>query len=356
MAEKERYFPVPLVKGFLSDLYEKAGMSRDDADVCASCVVKTNLWGVDSHGVLRTSVYVNRVRKGAINPRPEIQSLKGNDKAIELLNGDDGIGYIVGKAGMEKAIAKAKQYGMGAVVVDRSNHFGAAALYARMAAEEGMIGFATTNVKPNIGMKGNKKPSTGNNPIAMAAPIGGEYPFSLDISLSAVAGGKLLLASKKGEKIPKDWAVTSEGLETDDPDEGFKGFLLPVGLHKGFGLSLFVDIITGVLSGGAYLQDLKSMYAHSDDPSLTSHFFFAIDPTIFMEKEVFIKRMKDWAGMIKDTPMVDPETSQLIPGELEYKTEQKRIKEGLPFPSQLVSDLDELATDMGVKPISERTA
>lgn len=356
MAGAEQYMPVELVKTFLSEVYEKAGVSREDAQWCASCVVQTNLWGVDSHGVLRTSVYVNRIRNGAINPKPAIRSIKGEEKAIELITGDDGIGYVVGKSGMERAIQKARRFGIGAVVADRSNHFGAAALYARMAAEQGMIGFATTNVKPNIGMKGNRKPSTGNNPIAMAAPLGGDFPFSLDISLSAVAGGKLLLASKKGEKIPTDWAVTSDGLETDDPDEGFKGFLLPVGMHKGFGLSLFVDIITGVLSGGAFLQDLKSMYAHGDEPSLTSHFFMALDPTLFMEQNMFISRMRQWVEMLKSTPMVDPEQRQLIPGELEHRTELQRMKDGLPIPGQLVEDLDALAGELGVTRLSERTA
>jgi LDH2 family malate/lactate/ureidoglycolate dehydrogenase len=294
------------------------------------------------------------LKKKAINPSPSIKSVKGSDKALELMDGDDGIGYILGRAGMERAIEKAGKYGVGMVVVDRSNHFGAAALYARMAAEKGMIGVATTNVRPNIGMKGNRKPSTGNNPIAMAAPLGGAFPFSLDISLSAVAGGKLLLASKKGEKIPLDWAVTSEGKETDDPDEGFKGFLLPVGMHKGFGLSLFVDIITGVLSGGAYLHELKSMYAHSAEPSLTSHLFCAIDPSVFMEEETFIARMRDWAAMIKNTPMVEEGGSQLIPGELEYLTEKRRMAEGLPFPPELVKDLDSLADEMGVGRLSGR--
>lgn len=354
MSDNQKTFPVKPVLGFLTEAYTAAGLKPDDAAFCAQCVVQTNLWGVDSHGVLRTSVYINRLRSRAINPDPDIRVVKGEDKALELIHGDDGIGYILGRTGMERAIDKARRFGVGVTVVDRSNHFGAAALYARMAAKAGMIGFATTNVKPNIGMKGNRKPSTGNNPIAMAAPLGGEYPFSLDISLSAVAGGKLLLASKKGEKIPKDWAVTKEGKETDDPDEGFAGFLLPMGLHKGFGLSLFVDIITGVLSGGAFLQDLKSMYAHAGEPSLTSHLFCAMDPSVFMERELFIERMRDWAGMIKSTPMVEEGSTQLIPGELEFLTEKKRMAEGLPFPPDLVDELDALADEMNIPRLGSR--
>lgn len=169
----------------------------------------------------------------------------------------------------------------------------------------------------------------------------------LDISMSAVAGGKLLLAQKKGEKIPKDWAVTSEGLETDDPFEGFKGFLLPMGMHKGFGLSLYIDLLTGVLGGGAFLHQLRSMYGSPDDPSLTSHLFCAIDPSMFWEPNEFIERMKEWSRAVKAVPMVNEHEKQLIPGELEYMCEQQRLRDGIPVPVNLVKELDEIAESIG---------
>ncbi len=346
MAENEKKIPVEVAENFLIDMYRAAGLPDGDAIYCAKCAVQTNLWGVDSHGILRTPIYIERIRNGAINNTPAVKSVKGEGKALELMDGDSGHGYVVGRTVMQRAIEKARQYGVSAVVVNNSNHFGAASLYARMAAEQGMIGFVATNVMPNIGMKGNTRPSTGNNPIAMAAPLSGEFPFSLDISLSAVAGGKLLLASKKGEKIPTNWAVTKEGLETDDPDEGFKGFLLPVGMHKGFGLSLFVDIITGVLSGGAFNYELKSMYKHSQDPSLTSHMCAVFDPSVFMEEAEFQQRMDELRSRVKATPMVNPDETQLIPGELEWKTEQARRKAGIPVPGELIQDLNKLAADL----------
>ena len=346
MGESDKKIPVRVAEDFLIDIYREIGLPDRDAIHCAKCAVQTNLWGVDSHGILRTPIYVERIRNGAIKSHPQIKSLKGEDKALELMDGDSGHGYVVGRTVMNRAIEKAGKYGTSAVVVRNSNHFGAASLYARMAAEEGMIGVVATNVMPNIGMKGNKKPSSGNNPIAMAAPLSGEYPFSLDISLSQVAGGKLLLAGKKGEKIPTNWAVTKDGLETDDPDEGFKGFLLPVGMHKGFGLSLFVDVITGVLSGGAFNRELKSMYKSSQDPSLTSHMCAVFNPAVFMEKDEFVERMDELSTRVKQTPMVNPDETQLIPGELEWKTEQQRQKEGIPVPAELIKDLNKLAADL----------
>ena len=333
---------------FIGRLFKKAGMDEVAASVTADCLVKTNLWGIDSHGVLRVPVYIRRVQKGAINPRPEVKAVIDSDGPVALLDGDGGMGFVSGVAGMEKAIQQAQKYGIGLTVLRNSNHFGAAALYTRMAAEKDLIGIAMTNVIPNIGMKGNKKPSVGNNPIAMAAPLTGDFPFVLDISLSSVAGGKLLLAAKKGEKIPKDWAVTKDGEETDDPQKGFDGFLLPTGLHKGYGLALFVDLITGVLSGGPFLQELRSMYKHPDDPSQTTHTFICIDPSFFMPMEEYYQRVTEWARMVHATPMTKEGETQVIPGEIEFNLENERREKGIPLPPKLVEEFHELAAELDV--------
>lgn len=336
------------LKLYIKEMYLKAGLPEEDAGICADCTVKTNLWGVDSHGVLRTAAYINRILSGAVKANPEFRFIKGEDGPISLMDGGAGMGYVVGTKAMQAAITKAEKFGIGMVVVNNSNHFGAASLYARLAAEEGMLAIVTTNVIPNIGMPGNKESVTGNNPIAMAAPIGKEYPFSLDISMSEVSGGKILLAQKKKEKIPFTWAIDKNGNPTDDPFAGFAGILLPVGMHKGLGMSMFFDIITGVISGGPFLQDIKSMYKHSYVPSETSHTFIVINPEFFLEKSDFEKRMNEWVGMIKKTPMTDKGMEQIIPGEIEYKCEVQRRKEGLPIPAELAEDLKVLAEKLGI--------
>jgi LDH2 family malate/lactate/ureidoglycolate dehydrogenase len=323
-------------------------MQEEDARTCAEYLVQTNLWGIDSHGVLRVPIYIKRLLSGAMNKAPELQSV--NDiGALEVLNGDDGCGYIVGRAAMQRAISKAQTYGIGAVGVTRSNHFGAAALYTTMAAEKGMIGIAMTNVVPNVVAPGGSKPIVGNNPFAVTVPTFGEFPFTLDISLSNVAGGKLLLAIRNGEKIPLDWATDKEGKPTDDPEAGFNGFLLPVGGHKGYGLALVIDLLCGVLTGGAFLHGLKGMYKYPDDPSLTGHFFIAINPLALMEKEVLKERMDDFYRQIKASPMWDSSKEMLMPGEIEYRTEQKRKQEGIALSEELVNELNNLANELGVE-------
>lgn len=338
--------PYDTLHTFVSELFERAGMPAADASFYAWSLVQTNLWGIDSHGVLRAKVYVDRLCKGAINPRPNIRKERGA-LAFEVLNGDDGAGPVVAKAAMERAIALAGQFGVGIVGAMRSNHFGAAALYARMAAEAGMIGIAMTNVVPNVVAPGGSKPVVGNNPLAVAVPTPGDFPFVLDISLSNVAGGKLLLASKKGEKIPLDWATDNQGRPTDDPDLAFKGFLLPMGGYKGLGLAYVVDILSGVLTGGVFLDGMKGMYKYPDDPSLTGHFMLAIQVEAVMPRAEFDERMASFAGKVKSSPMWDEGREMLIPGEIEYRIEQARRAEGIPVPPALYEELVALGEQLG---------
>jgi LDH2 family malate/lactate/ureidoglycolate dehydrogenase len=336
------------LENFCKKVYQKCGMAEADAAQAAEYMVRTSLWGVDSHGIMRLPVYAKRLLSGAVKARPEFKPVKDQGGPLALYDGDAGLGYTVGKYGMELAIKKALDHGIGFVLVNNSNHYGAAALYSRMAEAKGLIGISTTNVIPNIGLKGQLKPSTGNNPIALSAPTYGEYPFTLDISLSAVAGGKLLLAAKQKKKIPVDWAVSKDGLETDDPEVGFAGFLLSMGMHKGFGLSLFVDLLTGLLSGGPFLKDLRSMYSHPDKPSLTSQLFIALDPGFFLDPETYKEKIREWIRMIRSVPMVDPESSQLIPGEMEYKTSIERQKSGIPLPEEVLKELKSLGVSLGI--------
>jgi LDH2 family malate/lactate/ureidoglycolate dehydrogenase len=201
---------------FVTEIFEKAGCNSNDARIIGSCLVQTNLWGIDSHGVLRVAKYLDRLRTGGMNATPSIQSRK-SAAGLEVLDADNGSGYIAATAAMRRAIELAKESNIAAVGIINSNHCGATALYARMAIEYGMIGIAMSNVAPNMVMTGGSKPITGNNPIAVAVPTFGEFPFVLDISLSAVAGGKLLVAAKNGEEIPLGWATDKAGRPTTDP-------------------------------------------------------------------------------------------------------------------------------------------
>ena len=348
MAQEHKLVDHKTLKEFATSVFTKSGMKKDDAQYCSEALVLTNLWGIDSHGVLRLEAYFRRLQKRAMNPVPRIRQIKGA-LGLEVLDGDDGIGFLTARAAMERAIEMAESYNIGAAGVIKSNHCGAAALYARLAAEKGMIGIAMTNVVPNMVVPGGSRPITGNNPIAVAVPTFGDFPFVLDISMSAVAGGKLILAGKKKEKIPLDWATDKEGRPTDDPDTGFAGFLLPLGGHKGFGLSLVVDILCGVITGGAFQDHLKGMYKYPDDPSLTGHFMLALNPLALMAREELEARMAEFYQTIKASPMWDASREMFMPGEIEYQTANERKQKGIPLPVTLFEDLQSLGQELGLK-------
>lgn len=327
---------------FLYSVFKAAGMPDDDGATAARDLVLTNLWGIDSHGILRAPIYVERLQNGAVNATPRIETVGGRG-GFEVLDGDGGLGYIVGHHAMARAIDLARSHGIGAVSVRNSNHFGAAGLYIKQATEAGMIALSMTNVGPNLVVPGGAKPITGNNPLAFGAPTDRGFPMILDISMSSVAGGKLLLAKEKGEKIPFGWATDKHGKPTDDPTIGFDGFLMPLGGHKGFGLSLMVDILCGVLSGGAFQFALSSMYAKPEEPSGTGHMMIVIDPEAMLEGDDFKARMSAFCDTIKGSPMWDAAARMLIPGELEHETMLRRKTEGLPLPASLWAQLVEIA-------------
>ncbi|MEP3278266.1 MAG: Ldh family oxidoreductase [Stappiaceae bacterium] len=327
---------------FLNEIFTTLNLPAADAQAAADDLVLSNLWGVDSHGILRLPIYVERILNGAVNVNPQIKTIGGRG-GFETMDGDSGLGYIIGHRAMDRAITLAGEHGISAVTVRNSNHFGAAGLFVKQATDTGMIALSMTNVGPNLVVPGGSKPITGNNPLAFGVPTDLDFPLILDISMSSVAGGKLLLAKEKGEKIPFGWATNKQGKPTDDPIEGFAGFLLPLGGHKGFGLSLMVDILCGVLSGGAFQFGLNSMYAKPEDPSNTGHLMLVIDPGAFLGTEAFLERMGAFCANIKGSPMWDDAARMLIPGELEYEMMQRRLKTGLPLPRSLLKDLTVIA-------------
>lgn len=345
MSTREINVSADKLTGFVTGLFKGAGCPEQGARDVAECLVQTNLWGIDSHGVLRTPEYLKRFVSGAMNSQPEVRTLKTGG-ALEVLDADNGAGYVAGRAAMSRAIELAKTGNIAAVGIINSNHCGAASLYARMALEHGMIGIAMSNVAPNMVAPGGSKPITGNNPIAVAVPTFGEFPFVFDISLSAVSGGKILVAAKNGEEIPLGWATDRGGRPTTDPNVGFKGFLLPMGGHKGFGLSLLVDILCGVITGGSFQHELKSMYVYPKDPSNTAHLMLVINPLCLMSEAQLKSRMAEFFETVKQSPMWGEDSEMLLPGEIEHRKEVERLEQGIPIPEPLYDELVRLGQDM----------
>jgi LDH2 family malate/lactate/ureidoglycolate dehydrogenase len=347
MANDEILVIAERLQTFLTELFGKTGIEKADAAFIAQTLVKTNLWGIDSHGAIRAPIYFKRFMSGVVNQKPSIHRVRGA-KGFEVLDGDNGHGFVVGRASMVRAMELAKAYNVGAAGAIRSNHFGAAGVYARMAADQGMIGIAMSNMAPLMAVPGASQPVVGNNPIAVAVPTGSSFPIVWDIALSTVTVGKLLLANKKGEKIPLDWATDSEGHPTDDPAKALSGFLLPIGAHKGFGLAVMIEILCGVVMGGSFLHELKSMVSFPDQPSSTCHLMIAVNLTSIISQRELESRMSSFCETLKRTPMWDPTKEILVPGEIEHRTHLKRAETGIPIPKKLYEELVGLGREVGL--------
>lgn len=334
-------------EGATAALFEAVGMPRESSRSAAGHMVLADLRGVETHGLVRLPLYVNRLRAGELEARavPEIIE---DGPATAVVDGGHGLGQVNSDFAMREAVSKAKQNGVGVVTVRHSSHFGAAASYAAMATESDCIGIATTNVAPLMPPVGGTERRVGNNPLAIAAPSREGFPLVLDIAMSAVAAWSIRMAAERGEPIPSEWAFDKDGEPTTDAYAAFQGggLLRPLGDHKGFGFALMIDVLSGVLSGGGFGDEVKRL----DQKGYlnTSHFFLAIDIGRFIEPEAFLDRIGRLAKGIHSTPTREGADHILLPGEKEARVEQERRRDGIPYSTQIWEPITKLAQELGV--------
>lgn len=333
------------LKDYTAQVLINVGMPADDAALVADSLVEANVRGVDSHGVLRLPNYVEKLKTGGTRARPEIRIVR-DGPATAVVDGDHGMGQVVGAFAMRLALDKARQTGVGMVLVRNSEHFGAAAYYAMMAPPEGMIGVASTNTPPIMAPWGGRRPTIGNNPIAVAVPVGDDRPIVLDMAMSKVAAGKVRLAAKKGQKIPLGWIVDSEGRPSDNPLDYDGGALLP-GDHKLYGLAVIVEALTSALSGAAMLSDVVSWMDDPTRPMNAGHAFMAIRIDAFMPREEFAERMGRLVGELRGSPPAPGVERIMLPGEVEHDAAERR-RQGFDVPVALFEDLCRLGEEYGV--------
>jgi len=309
---------------------ELLDVPAEDARRTAEALLYADLRGVESHGIQRLLMYAPRLKKKLINPRPNI-AIDNLGPAMSLVNGDDGLGPVVASRAMEEAIRLAREGGLAFVGCRDSNHFGAAAPFAQMACDEKLIAMVGTNAFPTMAAWGGSKNVVGNNPFAIGVPCDGDPDFMLDIALSVSSRGRIRSIAKAKQRIPAGWAVDAKGQPTTDPVEALKGFVLPIGGHKGYGLALAIDMMAGVLTGAGFSNGVKSMLQQGDQPQHVGHFMLVIDPVRFMPWECFAARMKELRDSMRAAPPLDPQQPIMIPGEPEARIEQRRRVDGIPM-------------------------
>lgn len=325
------------IRSYCQKLLQSQGMPKDEAFIAADCLVGADLCGVESHGISRMAIYLKRLEEKVVNPVCHI-NVEQEYAASMAINACNSMGMVVGKQVMQKCIDKAKLSGSCFITVNNSNHYGMAYYYVKMAADQNMIGISGTNAPPNIAPWGSSKPYIGTNPIAISIPTN-EEPIILDMAPSVVAMGKVILAAKLGQSIPEGWALTVDGQSTTDPNKGMKGSVVPIGGPKGYGITLIIDILCGILSGAQFGPHLGNMWNDFVNPQNVGHFFSCIDISKFTSLDTFKARLKLMKHEIKALPKNTGITDIFMPGEIEWNKAAERREKGVPIPDPVYQEL-----------------
>lgn len=330
----------------IAAVFAGEGFSPAAADRIAASLVEADMCGVPSHGTMLVPMYIDRIRAGSVSRRERAEVVLDTG-AVAVLDAHHALGQLTGHEAMELAVAKARRLGLGAVAVRHAFHFGRAAAYAQLAAANGCIGVATANTRPLMPAVGGAEPVVGNNPVAIAVPGGAQPGIVLDMALSEAALGKIRIAEAEGRAIPDTWATDAAGVPTTDPAAAIKGMLLPTGGPKGFGLALIVDVLTGVLSGGAFGQSVNGLYADVTLPNDCAHFFLAIDVAAFGSIDGFKDRVSALSDEILESrprPGVD---RLMLPGQPEGERRARAAAEGLVLEDSVLEGLRRTAELVG---------
>ena len=345
------------LRRFCEEVLMKLGVPAEDARITTDVLVVADLRGIDSHGVARLGRYVAGLKEGFMKATDQSRVIR-ETKATALVDGGQSLGQVVGKKGMDLAIKKARDTAVGVVAVRNSNHYGIAGYYSLMALEHNLIGVSATNAGPLVVPTFGRTSVLGTNPISLAAPAMREKAFVLDMATSTVPRGKVEVYSRLGKPMPHGWAVDETGKSSTDPKRVLNalanrlgGGLLPLGGegedlggHKGYGLALMVDVLSGVLSGAATgLQ----VYADEKRPNV-GHFFMALDPSAFRPLDEFRRDMDRLTRELKDSAKAHGQDRIYVHGEKSFARTEKHRKGGVPLDPKVVDNLKKIGTDLGV--------
>lgn len=285
----------------VAGLLVATGVSADDAAITACDLVAADAEGLASHGVMLVPMYVDRLRAGSVSTQSHFEIIRQTNAAI-VADAHNSLGQTTARRAVEEAVAVAQKNGLGAVAVRNVFHMGALGLYARLMADRGCIGLVTANTRPLLPAPGSSKATTGNNPLAIAAPSSGPFHATADLALSAAAMGKIRNAAAADQPIPEGWATDAQGRPTTDAQAAIAGMLLPAGGPKGFALALLLDLIAGGLSEGGIGAEVAGLYG---DPAVaynSSAFFIAIHVGHFTDLDSFGHRTSETLERIASAP------------------------------------------------------
>jgi LDH2 family malate/lactate/ureidoglycolate dehydrogenase len=354
------YIEVGTLKAFIKDIFVKLEVPEDHAEIIAEVLITSDLRGIDSHGIQRCKMYYDRIKAGIYNPKTKIKIIR-DEASTAVIDGNHGMGHVIAYQAMSLAIEKSKKYGLGAVAVRNSSHFGIAGYYSQMAIDEGMIGFVTTNTRPSVPPTFGSEPMLGTNPLTYGAPTDESFPFLLDCATSIIQRGKVEVYDRLHKPLPNGVIISNNGNSKTnarivlDKLSNRSAALLPLGGkgedtsgHKGYGYATFAEILSSALQDGVYLKDTAGVVENGQERLKVGHFFLVINIQNFIP----IDRFKEITGNI----MRELRSSKKAPGkkkiytagEKEYYSEVERRKTGIPLNKSLQKDIKLMQKELGL--------
>lgn len=351
--------PADKLRLFTAQVFERCGLSVDDAHQAADVLVSADLRGIDSHGVARLYAYVENLQSGATNPKPQLRIVR-ETCSTATVDGDNGLGLVIAAKANAIAMEKAEAHGSGWVAVRNSSHFGIAGYYTLQAAQRDLIGWAMTNTSKVVAPLGSVERMLGTNPISVAIPTHSQRPIVIDMSTSTVSWGKIELARRAHQSIPEGWAIDAMGQSTTDPEKVFEsGTLLPIGATvessapKGYCLTAMVDLLSGVLSGANWGPFVPPFVVKQDTAEKRvglgiGHLFGALRIDGFRPADEFKQSVDEWIGVMRAGKPLPGGSGPLIPGDPEWQAEDDRRKHGIPLHPAVLADFSTIGQRIGV--------
>jgi L-2-hydroxycarboxylate dehydrogenase (NAD+) len=354
-----RVFPIERLSEFCARVFVHFGVSKTEAAQAAEVLAAADLRGIDSHGVARLHSYFDLLSEGLINPKPKIKVVRST-LSTATVDGDNGLGLVVGPQANQIAMDMAEKAGSGWVSIRNTNHYGIAGYYVLKALERDLIGWAMTNSTKMVAPLWGAERMLGTNPIAIAFPGKEEPPIVLDMATCAAAYGKVEMARRRGEPIPEGWAIDNRGRVTKNPDDIIAGgALLPLGSdrerggHKGYGLAIMVDVLSSVLSGANWGPFTPPFALRQEIPKRSvgkgiGHFFGAMRIDGFIEADEFKRQVDDYIRTFRATKPAPGTKGPLIPGDPEREAEKTRRKNGVPLILPVIEELQDISAKTGI--------
>ena len=361
--EKHYNYPLDKLKQFEKDVFVGIGVPEDEAEICADVLNAADRRGIDSHGAGRLKpIYYDRIVNLKIQNALTKIEIERDVAATAVVNGNNGMGFVVAKKCMDMAMEKARTYGVGVVIAKNSTHFGIAAYYPLMAAAQDMIGLTCTNARPSIAPTWGVDNMLGTNPLVFAMPSDEPFPFTNDFATSTAQRGKVEQYAREHKKLPTGWVVNQFGEPMHDPDEVLAALgkgtaaLLPLGGigeelggHKGYGYATVVELLSGAMQLGPFLKGLGGVENGKKVPIYIGHFFMAIDISHFEDVEKVKKHTGDILRSLRNSKKAKGAERIYTHGEKEHLHSLEREKTGVPLPplvcQQMVQMRDELGLD-----------